>query len=154
MLKQRGFTFLELVFILLLGSILSCLAFSSFAPLKQKNEQHRLVNELKNALRYARIKALSEGHDLMLSPIKANDWSSGINLFDLSIHDQKNTLLHQWDWHTGNWILDWQGVNGADSLVISGSTRALNNGRFILEHRFSHKKITLIVNRLGRVREL
>jgi prepilin-type N-terminal cleavage/methylation domain-containing protein len=152
-MRIKGFTLLELLIGLTVCGFLLFSGLVSWSQWRQKNERQLLINEIKTAIHYAKIQAISYGRPLLLSSKNSNhDWSKGMNL-TLVQRDSKQ-LLHQWGWENPNWTVRWLGVNGLNNIIITGSaSNALNNGRFILKNKNTGETIELVLNRLGRVRQ-
>lgn len=146
-MKYNGFTLIELLFCILVSSILALCTSASWTYFKQKNEKDVLIAEIKNAIHYVKIIALNEAYPMNLSSIN-EDWSKGMRLKS----SQSRQLIHQWDWNHPHWTVRWYGLNGEHHIVLAGNTHAMSNGRFVLENRFTHEKIVLILNKLGRIR--
>jgi len=64
-MKKSGFTLLELLFTLSVLCILILFSFSSLTQLKQKNEREFLINEITNAVSYAKMQARASGRTIM-----------------------------------------------------------------------------------------
>ena len=151
-MNKNGFTLLELIFTLGLASILILYSFSSLFDLKQKNERDYLVNEITNAINYAKLQASASGHALHLSAKNAN-WSQGMELL-VPNNLKQNSLVHRWNWNINHWNVEWRGLNGKKHINLSGNTHAMSNGRFILTNNQTQEKVTLYLNRLGRVKQI
>lgn len=149
-MKKDGFTLLETLISITVCTYLVFSAFSSWWHFKQKNKEQYIINEIKMAIHYAKIQAINSNQSLQ---IKTHNWSKGMDL--TSVHDNKMVLLHQWRWDNPDWDIYWQGVNGLESIVIMGtSSSAMSNGRFILTNKHDGKKIELVLNKLGRLRQI
>ena len=151
-MNKNGFTLLELIFTISLASILLMYSFSSLFDLKQKNEREYLVNEIANAITYAKIQASASGHALLLSA-KNSNWSMGMELL-MPNKVKQNSLIHQWNWNINHWNVEWRGINGQKYINLSGNTQAMSNGRFILTNNKTQEKVILYLNRLGRVKQI
>lgn len=149
-MKQNGFTLIEWLICFAVCSILVCISFASWIQLRQKNEQQLLIAEIKTAIHYAKLQAMSHGSSLMLSPQASNqDWSKGIKVM------KGHQLMHQWNWQNSNWDLRWQGAGGTNHIMISGSvSHAISNGRFILTNKNTQEQVILVLNRIGRIKQL
>ncbi len=101
---KNGFTLFELMFTLLLCSILFLFSLGSLTKLKQKNEREFLINEIRNAVGYAKIHAFSDGRALTLLANNADsDWSQGIDLLSIQPDTQEKKLIHRWNWKLESW---------------------------------------------------
>ncbi len=152
MIKKEGFTLLELLFTLGLFCSLILYAFTSLVQLKQKNEADFLINEIRNAVNYAKIQAKSSGITLLLRPIMhKNDWSKGMDLVKKMRVLNELELIQQWTWKIENWNIEWQGINGTQHIFFSGNTHGMSNGQFVLTDKRNQEKMVIYLNRLGRV---
>ncbi|RUR12179.1 prepilin-type N-terminal cleavage/methylation domain-containing protein [Legionella sp. km772] len=151
-MNKNGFTLLELLFTLSVLAILILFSFSSLLQMKQKNEREFLINEIGNAISYAKINARARGHTLTLLPKAPHiNWSQGMELF---ADETCEKLLYTWSWRLAYWHVEWLGVNGLKRIKLSGNTQAMSNGRFVLTNIRTEEKITLYLNRLGRVKQV
>lgn len=146
-MNKCGFSLIELLFTLSILSIVIVFSFSSLTQIKQKNEKEFLINELSNAVRYAKIQASASGRTLSLLPKDGSDWSEGMDLF-------AEDLVHRWSWSLVYWKVEWQGLDGAKRIKLSGTIYAMSNGAFILRNIQTQEKVTLYLNRLGRLRQV
>lgn len=145
--KKKGLTLIELCFTLLLCSILTLVTINSFYWLKNKNEKERLINEIKGAIFTAKMRSFNEGHSLILSAKEPDyNWSKGIVL------RSQDQVLFQWNWLFNQWNVEWHGLNGKTYITIIGTTHGISNGQFILSNKTTKEKITLTLNKLGRIR--
>lgn len=147
-MHQKGITLVELLFVL---AIVACIGFflmQDHGELHKKNEGLALQQNLATALRYAKITALAQGKEVYLAPLKDKNWALGIALYTL----RDKALLYQWHWKFPAWKVSWQGFHADDYLIIAASPQnAASNGRFVIVHNFSQEKLSLSVNRLGRL---
>ncbi|ADG24756.1 GspH/FimT family protein [Legionella pneumophila serogroup 1] len=154
LMKITGFTLLEtmLALALLLGLLL--LGSWSFFSLIQNNERETLVNSIKTAIQYSKIQAIHLGHPVYLLPFGSNEnWSRGMVLAELNRKSNKTELIHQWQWSSNSWNINWKGVDPNHRIIISNiPNRAMSNGKFILNNRRTNEKVVVTLNRLGRVR--
>jgi Tfp pilus assembly protein FimT len=153
-MKIKGITLLELLVTMLLLFGLSIIAIASYAYLLQKNEQQVIIDELKSAIRYAKIQAIIRGIPVSLIPLNNSlNWADGMVLSTLNKKTNKMELIYQWQWRHPYWRLDWSGVNTLNKISFSNNpTQAISNGRFTLINTKNHKQVAIILNRLGRIR--
>jgi len=153
-MKKSGFTLLELLFTLGVVCILILFSFSSLTQLKQKNEREFLINEITNAVSYAKMQARASGRTLYFFAKNHNStWSEGIDLL-AQAGTQDNILIHRWNWSLDNWNVEWHGLNGQRRINFSGNTHAMSNGQFVLTNLRTQEKIVLYLNKLGRVKQI
>ncbi|CZG10520.1 Tfp pilus assembly protein FimT [Legionella pneumophila] len=153
-MKIRGFTLLETILALALLVGLLLLGSWSFFSLIQSNERETLINNIKTAIQYSKIQAIHLGHPIYLLPFGSNkNWSRGMVLAELNQKSNKTELIHQWQWSSNSWTINWKGVDSTHRIIISNiPNRAMSNGKFILDNRRTNEKIVMTLNRLGRVR--
>lgn len=142
--KAQGFNLLELLIVLVMFSILALVSAHGLSSLSQKKEKEYLIAELKSIVQYSKAAALNQEGVLLLSPL--NTWSKGVMLTN-SAHE----MLHQWQWNMHYWTVTWR-AERREIAFANHPSNAMSNGRFILKNRHNNKEITLILNRMGRVR--
>jgi Tfp pilus assembly protein FimT len=152
--RIKGFSLLELFVLLGVLSILALICIPNLSPLVHQNEQKALINELERAIQYTKLQAISHGHSLILTPLDdALDWSNGMVLTQFNNRTNNMEQVHQWQWHHPNWNIVWLGAHSSRTISISNNpTKAMSNGRFILTNNRTNYKITLVLNKLGRIR--
>lgn len=144
-----GFTLLEVLICIALTSSLLLLTLTLNLGFSQKNQADIVAEEIKFALHYARDRAFKNDLPLTLAPLeKGRDWSKGMILFA-----EKDTILHQWEWHSKQVHVKWHGFRSEDYLTFSTALQhSTANGRFLIVTD-SQYKIQIIVNRLGHLRQ-
>lgn len=126
----------------------------SLGFLKNKNEKQRLVDELKTAMHYAKIQAISRGYSVSLVPIDPNlSWTKGMQLVRLHKKLNQIEVLYQWSWHYSNWNIDWKGVLSQQIKFSPNPLNALSNGRWRIMNRYSKERFELVLNRIGHCSE-
>ncbi|MBI2785081.1 MAG: GspH/FimT family pseudopilin [Legionella longbeachae] len=153
-MKTKGFTLLELLITTVIFIGLSLIGITSYSCLVHKNEQSTLVDELQRVIQYAKIQAIILGNPVYLVPLDASlNWSNGLILTTLNQKTEQMDLIYQWQWHHPQWNLNWVGVNSINKIIFSNNpAQAISNGRFILTNKYTKDKVTIILNRLGRLR--
>ena len=154
--SSAGFTLIELLISLSVIAIVFCCSYSFAPSLYKKNQLQVVTDDVKGALRFAKLQALLTGDELALTRLPgSSDWSEGMLLFIDNVkhcyeHDVK--LLHEWHWKSAGFHMTWRGFQSDDYLLftpdISSSTL---NGSFIIT-KDMQQEAKLIVNRLGRVK--
>ena len=147
MLKIAGFTLVESLISLALFALLLLISIPYTARLYQKNQVQVIQDEIKGAIRFSRLRALSEGQDLVLMPRAAsNDWSSGMQLMN------SGHRLFEWHWASPQIHVTWHGFQSNHFLRFSpDANRYATNGYFFIQSA-SFPPVKIVVNRLGRVR--
>ena len=155
-MKLKGFTLLELLITMMLVLSLFLVAIASYSSFLRKNERKTLVDELKNAVQYAKTQALILNSTVFLSPIDDSlNWANGLQLSTQNKKTNKIEPLYQWQWHHPRWQLSWIGARPGNRIIFSNNpANAMCNGRFILVSRDKDESTEIILNRLGRIREL
>jgi prepilin-type N-terminal cleavage/methylation domain-containing protein len=153
-MKKHGFTLIELLCTLSVCAMLLFSASASWTAFKESNEQKVLIDEIKNAIHYATLKAMSDGQAMRLAPKElVLDWSKGMDLVALSTPNHEMHLVHTWTWRPHHWGIQWFGVHGSHYIDIQANTlKAMSNGRFVLTNKRTQEQIVLVLNRLGRIR--
>jgi len=154
MLNKKGFTLIELLTVVGLIITLSLIGLGFWSPLIRKNQGQALVDQIKMTVDYARQQALNRGHPVYLTPLNNTvDWSTGIQLSELNYRTNQLELLYQWQWDSKQWTVNWHGLNSAEKITLSNNPlTAISNGRFNLINKVTKESISLVLNRLGRVR--
>ncbi|KGP64445.1 pilus assembly protein [Legionella norrlandica] len=153
-MKSKGFTLIEIVVTLAILSGLLFIGTKSLFSITQKNERQVLIDNIKTAIQYSKIQAISLGAPLHLTPLNSNEnWSNGMALLKLNEASKKMELIYQWQWNSKHWNIDWHGVDSTNKITLSNNlAHAISNGKFILDNRLTHEKVTITLNRFGRVK--
>jgi prepilin-type N-terminal cleavage/methylation domain-containing protein len=148
----KGHTLLEVLIALAIISAVTVLYVNSASVLVRKNEQQTLIDDIKNAIKYTRLNAITLGCPLYLEPIDpSRDWSKGMKL--LKKNANKMELLHQWHWNHSNWSVSWVGGYSSKIIKVAHSpVNAISNGTFFLLNLKTHDRTKLVLNRLARVK--
>jgi Tfp pilus assembly protein FimT len=151
---MRGFTVIELVFILVVMALLAVFSLGSFDSLIQKNEQETIRDDIKTIIQYARLKALELGGAVSLMPLDSkSDWSLGIMLTHWDKKTNSITRIHQWPWQHPHWQVSFSGMNSNSRIVLTDKPlHAMSNGQFIIKNKDTGEQEIILLNRLGRVR--
>ncbi|WP_225316912.1 GspH/FimT family pseudopilin [Legionella longbeachae] len=152
--KATGFTLLELIITMTLFACLLIMGVSSYSYFLRKNEQQIIIDELRNAIRYAKLQAMINGNSVFLIPLDVSlNWAKGMTLNFMNRQTNQVELIYQWQWSHPHWSLHWTGVSSNNKIIFSNNpTQAMSNGHFSLININTHEKITLTLNRLGRIR--
>ena len=155
-MKIKGFTLLELLVILVLISGLALYCLTSFSGFTRKNEQQIILDEITAAVQYAKMQALTLGHPVYLTPLDPSlNWSRGIVLTHFNIKSNKMEPLYQWQWNYHNWNVNWFGIHLSKKITVSNNpVNAISNGKFIIANASSGERVTIILNRLGRMKSV
>ncbi|MCH9717501.1 MAG: hypothetical protein K0U24_04075 [Gammaproteobacteria bacterium] len=151
--ERKGFTWISLLTILVILSMLLMAGASHWATWRVKQAKHVLFHDIARALAFTRAEALLRGETLELSPVDfTGNWALGIRLYPI---DEKNTAIKTWQWQLPDGMqLTWHGFLGQDKLVVNAKPESLAmNGYFLLENtRLGSEQ--WVVSRLGRMRVL
>ncbi|KTD34244.1 Tfp type 4 fimbrial pilin related signal peptide protein domain protein [Legionella moravica] len=153
-MKTKGFTSIELVFVLILITGFALISISSSSQLRDNNEKQALIDNIRSIVQYARLQAVSRGHIVYLAPLDPDfNWSKGVVLTRFNKKVAEDEVLHQWQWNYRHWTIKWAGVRSTHKIAFSPDTaHGISNGTFTLTNTRTLEKIKIIVNRLGRVR--
>lgn len=153
--NEQGISFIELLTALIIFGILCGYGLSLMPGLYKKNQLQVTVDEIKEAIHYAKTEALLHAHTVTLAPLSGHDdWSAGIRLFvDNKIHayTPETTLIREWHWRSGAMHVTWHGFESTHYLRFSADLMSRGcSGHFIVEDARLNQ-IKLVVNRLGRI---
>lgn len=153
-LNSDGFTLIELLVTLSIVAILVMFALGTMNQSLSQTEKIVLIDELRVAVEYAKIRSLETGKSLYLESYEglSPDWTIGARL--VSKEEGVKQIIHEWRWRRAHWLITWSGVNGKSTIVFSPDPgQAISNGKFELNNPYTHQKIQLVLNRMGRLRE-
>jgi len=152
----QGTTFLELTITLLILMILLGFGFTG-SQFYYRHQQSLVVSEIRAALYVAKVQALARRDNLILVPLSQPlGWSSGMRLcHDNMKHrcDDPAGEIRQWQWSYPAVEVTWRGFLNDDYLVFSSLPLASAMNGVFQVFVWKQKPVTLIVNRLGRVRQ-
>ena len=153
-MKLNGFTLVETLIILIMISILTLISVTSASFLIHKNERQTIVDEIRTAIQYAKMQAISLGHPVSLMPLDVElNWSKGMILTQQNNKTNTTAILYQWQWHHPRWNITWSGINSPNKITLSNNPiSAISNGTFVLFDSYTKERVVLILNRLGRVK--
>lgn len=153
-MEAKGFTLLELLFTLSIIAVLSAVCGVSLSYFTSKNEQQVILDEIRSAIVYAKLQALSLGDQVVLSSLdNTNNWSQGMVLVHFNKKNNNKETLYQWRWHHPHWLLEWSGMNSYNKLILSNNPlTAMSNGHFKLTNIHTNEHLDIVLNRLGRIR--
>lgn len=108
--KNKGFTLVELMIVLAIGSILMSMAIPSFTSTIKNNRLTTQANELISSLNYARSEAIRRGASVTLNSTSTNtNWHSGWTIDD----------------NTTATIRNHEAFDGNSTLVAGGSVNSV-----------------------------
>lgn len=164
MKHKKGFTLVDALVALAIGSILLGIAIPSFQQLWAKHQSRVVMMELAHLINFARITSVSKGQTVALCPISDNqecgsDWAQGAMVFvDPNRNGKKeenDTVLRVLDEFPDGIQLTWRSFGGKSTLRFSptGST-FLGNGTFNYcpadgDAQYANQ---IVVNYTGRLR--
>lgn len=153
-MKIKGFTLIELVIVLAVLALLSLLSTGSSTQLISNNEKQAVIDDIRTLVQYARIQAVSNGHQVYLSPLNPDlNWSKGIILSRFNPHLNREEVIHTRQWNLRYWEVSWSGVNTGKKIIFANNTsNSISNGTFTLSNVRTHDKISITLNRVGRIR--
>ncbi len=130
--KQRGFSLLELIIVLVLVGVITSFAVPSFESTTQRNAVRKITNQLESDLKLARIEALSRGVKVTLCPseditvalpVCAANWNNFTTAG--SGNGQRGWMVYQQNATSTN------GPGAADDLIKLGEYNDVN-GKAVL----------------------
>lgn len=158
MRRAHGFSLIEILTALIIFGILCAYGLSFLSSLMSKNQHEVVADEIIQAIQFAKIEALTHARVLALTPISEDDdWSKGMRLFeDNKAHryEPQSTLIREWRWGHSSIKVTWHGFESTAYLRFTPDLLARSaNGKFVVQDGEKHQ-ITLVINRLGRVKKL
>lgn len=84
MSRQRGFTLIELMTVLVIGAILAMVAVPSFVKIMATQRLRSAAGNLQVALLLTRSESLKRNANVQLAPIVASQWNAGWRIVNLS----------------------------------------------------------------------
>jgi type IV fimbrial biogenesis protein FimT len=164
-LKQRGFTLLELLYVLAITSILYSVAIPSLQSLIASTQRYILNQKLFTLIQYTRSKAAFQAQNVILCPSKdhencINDWQQPLMIFtDMNNNkrrDEEEVIDRIENIALQNYHINWRASGSSRYLryVRDGST-SYQNGTFTLcpiTKKIEHIE-KIIIYRSGRARQ-
>jgi type IV fimbrial biogenesis protein FimT len=155
---KKGFTLLELAFVVSLALLLILSAIPAWQNFSLKYRLREQVDRLQTAINFSRNLALQQQKPLIVRPISYKDWSKGMCLFvDTDNNHRLNEnqiLLKIWRWDDRKLTVAWHGFQSDHYLEFTPDlANSYLSGRFIVSAKGANMKRSLIVNRLGRTRQ-
>jgi type IV fimbrial biogenesis protein FimT len=95
--KNSGFSLIELLVTLLIGSLLLAWGIPSYRDLKIRRLVTENANEMVYSLSLARAEAIRYGNTVTVSPISGNDWDSGWLISAPGIDGNPDIQIYQQD---------------------------------------------------------
>lgn len=81
-LRTKGFTLLELLIVLAVAGLLLGLSLPAYRTTVQRNRADSEAQQLRQALSYARLEAISRGQTTRIRPVaESGDWSRGLTVY-------------------------------------------------------------------------
>ena len=156
MRRCSGFTWIELLTSLAVLAIVLVFGLAAGTGFYQKNRLDLVSDDIKSALRHARLGAFKQDQPLTINPLPGpRGWSEGLVLFpDNPGHHYSATdsLIYQWRWNYPGITVAWHGFRTRNYLIFSTELRqSTANGYFLIATQDGYQK-KLVVNRLGHVR--
>lgn len=150
-INTKGFSLIELIFLITLLSIMATLGAVSLTHFKNKNERQVILDEIRTAVLYAKTQALQQGKPVYLTPLdNEHNWAKGMRL---RFVDAQKQALYQWQWHHPQWHVTWNGARKSNAIIFSNKpAQAISNGKFTITNIQTKENIVVILNRLGRLR--
>jgi prepilin-type N-terminal cleavage/methylation domain-containing protein len=155
--KIKGFTLIEIISALVILGIL-CACTLSFLPLLlKKNQMTVIVDDIKHAVQYAKLDALSNLRTVILTPLdEEKNWSTGMILCEDNPNHHcgpEAIRIRQWQWHSPSVRVTWRGMESTNYLRITPTlVNRIASGHFIVKENHG-SEMCLVVNRLARVRD-
>ena len=153
--KVLGFTLFECLWVMLIISILCCLALPSIRSIITIKKPLIVLNDVTQLLQFARIQATLRRETLALRSLASNNnWAEGAVLFvDNKTHRpiSSTQVIHVFHWRHAGMSMVWHGFASKDYLLIYPSLNHLAmNGYFEFKTAQNESK-KICVSRLGEL---
>lgn len=130
MQSNKGFTLIEIFFVVLFMSIALFFAMPFGFDFFYKNQEKILIKSLKEAVLEANMNAILEGVPFVLAGIN-EDWSAGLIMYRDTYHHRLNReedILFTWKFRRGT-HLEWHGFQSNERIIFSKEpSEARSNG--------------------------
>lgn len=151
---MRGISFIELLISLSLIIIFFVMALPFSTAFLARDNAKRVQQDISMAIRSGRNLAMLKGEQLALTPLRNNNWSSGMVLFVDNLNhefDPSTGALQQWLWDYPNLLISWKEFRSDRFLLFSTHLmHATMSGHFTIQSNRS-PPIILKVNRIGKI---
>lgn len=158
--KYNGISLIELMISLLIISIVSVIGVLMLVNFREENCMQTVANEISSAIQFTKTISILKAKTVVLMPINHDaEWSKGMCLvFEDDLHHDANTVrnIREWHWNFDKFLkVSWHGFESDQYLRFSPNFVAspIANGYFTLQSLHNPLKITLMVNRLGRIKK-
>jgi len=162
-LRQRGFSLIELIVVISIAAILLALGVPSFRSLLQNQKMTSTVNDFFSAINLTRSEAIQRGGRVDLVPTDVNDWRKGWIIFVDENNNQRpdpgeRIVFSHGPAPDGIQItatltdskVKYLAYNGTGRTRVNASNQTPQAGNFLFTMGDSQRKIVL--NFLGRPR--
>lgn len=157
-MKQRGFTLVELLVVLVLIAIMTGIALPAFKHLIESQRRQDAAQQLVSGIRMARAEAIVRNQVVVIAPIKS-DWSNGWRTFvDANLNglkDDDETILLERAGYRGVKVVGNSKVRQSIPFDSTGgsTTGGTGNGTlFICEKGRAASQYRVILAPSGRAR--
>ena len=154
--KLCGLSLIEMLVVLLIFAVLAGFTPIFIKEVYRKNQRDVVADEIKLAIQYSKINALTKSHSVVLSPLAGHvGWSDGMALcLDNELHQCADVegLIREWHWYHKGIQVNWFGFQSNHYLRFTPDLMGrAANGYFSITDPSMHE-LKLVVNRLGRCR--
>ncbi|OGV32357.1 MAG: hypothetical protein A3E88_05735 [Legionellales bacterium RIFCSPHIGHO2_12_FULL_35_11] len=147
----NGFSVLELVICLTIICIIAFYTSPFTISIPQKAQIYIVTDDIKTAIKLAKVESEVRKERLVLSSIDENDWSHGMRLYSIDSKGIVNEIIKEWYWQKYDIAVVWSGFQSDKSLVFMPEiNKSTINGKFVISSP-SFNITNVIINRLGRV---
>ncbi|TDR18425.1 GspH/FimT family pseudopilin [Marinicella litoralis] len=150
--KITGFTLIELIITLFIGSLLLAWGIPSYRDLKIRKQVTDSVNELSYSLSLARAEAIRYGRTVSVTPV-GGDWDDGWLISTAGIDGNPDLQIYQQDPLDDQLNISQIGaLQGSLQFNNVGELVGNNTGLFTLSHATASESKSLRINLSGTVR--
>lgn len=150
--KITGFTLVELIITLLIGSLLLAWGVPNYRDLKVRRQVTDTANEMSYSLSLARAEAIRYGRTVTVAPVDGG-WNSGWSIFTTGIEGGDDIQIYAQDSINNQLDIAQNGeLQGNLQFNNVGELVGIDEGLFSLTHTSSGEKRNINVKLSGSVR--
>ncbi len=150
--KIKGFTLIELILTLFIGSLLLAWGIPGYRDLKIRKQVSNNINELSYSLSLARAEAIRYGQTVTIAPV-GGDWDNGWLISTAGIDGNPTIEIYQQDPLDDQLNVTQTGpLQGSLQFNNVGELVGNNTGAFTLGHATASESKALRVSLSGTVR--
>ncbi len=152
---MQGLSLFELLIVTLLFALIMTFGLPLTSHWYSKQLAWVMQKDIEQAIEYGMQESLVLGEPLRLMPLHNNTWSAGIMVLrERDVKEKPASVLYAWQWKSSAYRVSWHGfLSDAYLRFTPDFSQSALNGYFLIENP-DHHEIKIMVNRVGRVREI